>query len=286
VSYSTEAILWGAFLEQHLSEFPTDRKIRVASLVMNNDFGKLYDQAFKAFLAQSTKLKDKVDYKTETIEPQAPNVTDPMTTLAAEEPDVFIAMVAGTPCTQAITEAAQNGMHEQVKYLFQPETCSGSAFVAKDKVGGDGSAANGWWLLNPGAKDIKDPTQASDPYVKWARELLQGAGINPDSSGSLSMGFGYGWPMVQFLQIAGQLPGGLNRTNFVLAQRAIDMTDPYNLPGLRLHMDGNNDAYFVEGGVFQKWDSAKQSWVSQGNVIDLDGKSSNCAWDQSAAACK
>ena len=50
-TYSTEAILWGAFIEQHLSEFPTDRKIKVASLVQNNDFGKLYDSAFKAFVA-------------------------------------------------------------------------------------------------------------------------------------------------------------------------------------------------------------------------------------------
>ena len=47
-TYSTEAILWGSFIEQRLSEFPTDRKIKVASLVQNNDFGKLYDSAFKA----------------------------------------------------------------------------------------------------------------------------------------------------------------------------------------------------------------------------------------------
>ncbi|MEA3214571.1 MAG: branched-chain amino acid transport system substrate-binding protein [Acidimicrobiia bacterium] len=284
-SYSTEAVLWGAFIEQHLSEFLAG-KFTVASLVMNNDFGKLYDQAFKAFLAQSTLLKDRVNYVTETIEPTAATITDPMTTLAAKNPTVFIAMVAGTPCTQAVTEAAQNGMHEKVKYLFQPETCSGSSFVSKEKVGGDGSASNGWWLLNPGAKDFKDPTQVNDAYVKWGRQLLQGAGLNPDASSNFGAGFGYGWPMVQFLIMAGQLPGGLTRTNLILVQRAVDMTDPYNLPGLRLHMDGNKDSYFVEGGVFQKFDSVKQSWVSQGNVIDLDGKSSNCAWDQSAGICR
>src|SRR5690349_21979480 len=36
-SYSTEAVLWGGLLEQHISEFPTDRKIKVASLVITND---------------------------------------------------------------------------------------------------------------------------------------------------------------------------------------------------------------------------------------------------------
>ena len=47
LTYSTEALLWGAFIEQHLDEFPAG-KIKVAALVMNNDFGKLYDSAFKA----------------------------------------------------------------------------------------------------------------------------------------------------------------------------------------------------------------------------------------------
>ena len=70
--------------------------------------------------------------------------------------------------------------------------------------------------------------------------------------------------MVQALQIAGQLDGGLTRTNFMLALRAIDMTHPYLLPGMRMHMDGNKDAYFVEGGIYQKWDSAKQAYDQPG----------------------
>ena len=112
-TYSTEAILWGAFLEQHLSEFPADQKIKVASLVQNNDFGKLYDTAFKAYVAQSPTLKDRIDYSSETIEASAPTVTDPMTTLAAKNPDVWITMLAGTQCTQIVNEAAQNGMQGQ-----------------------------------------------------------------------------------------------------------------------------------------------------------------------------
>jgi branched-chain amino acid transport system substrate-binding protein len=284
LSYSTEAVLWGSFIEEHLSEFP-DGKATVAALVMNNDFGKAYDGGFKAYLAES-KNKDKINYVTETIEPQAPTVTDPMTTLASKNPDVFIAMVAGTPCTQAITEAAQNGMHDKVKYLFQPSVCSTTSFVGKDKVGGDGSAANGWWIVNPGAKDINDPSQFNDPFIAWARQLLQSHGIDPKSSGSLGSGFGFAWPMVQALQIADQLKGGLTRSNFILAVRSMDMTSPYALPGIKFNMDGNKDAYFTEGGVFQTWNSGKQVWETQGAVIDLSGKSKNCAWDQTAGVCK
>jgi branched-chain amino acid transport system substrate-binding protein len=282
-TYSTEAILWGAFIEQHLGEFPTDRKIKVASLVQNNDFGKLYDASFKAYVSTSAKLKDRVDYFNETIEAAAPTVTDPMTTLSAKNPDVWISMLAGT---QIVSEAAQNGLKERAKYLFMPQTCAGASFISKEKLGGDGSAGNGWWNLSPGLKDMKDPGFQNDPYVKWLKEAMRAKGLDPEASVNLSGGINYGFPVVQALAIAGQLDGGVTRTNFQLALRAMDMTSPMLQPGVRLHMDGLKDGYMVEGGIFQKWDSAKQSYVPQGNMIDLDGKAKLCAWDQATSSCK
>ena len=166
-----------------------------------------------------------------------------------------------------------------------PETCAGSSFVKKDKVGGDGSASNNWSIVNPGGRDITDPIYKDDAWVKFARDLLSSKGVNPDSSSTYSTGLGFGWPMVQFLIIAGQLPGGLTRTNFMLAQRAVNMTDPNLLPGVHFHMNGNADAYFAEAGVFQQWDSTKQLWVTKSNIIDLDGKSQLCAWNQTAGRC-
>jgi ABC-type branched-subunit amino acid transport system substrate-binding protein len=283
--YSTEAILWATFLGQHASEFPADQKIKVAALVINNDFGKIYDASFKAAVAQSPELKDRVDYKTDTLEPSAPTITDQMTTLAADKPDMFIAMTAGTSCTQAVTEAAQNGMKETTKYLFQPATCAGTAFVKKEKVGGDGSAANDWWIMNPGAKDLTDKAFADDVYVKWAREQVQAQGSNPDTSSLFSAGIILGWSFVQFLDVAGQLPGGLNRTNFTIAQRAIDMTNPMYLAGVKFHMNGNKDAYFVEAGGWQQWDAASQTWILKSPIADLDGKSANCPWSTSTSTC-
>ena len=58
------------------------------------------------------------------------------------------------------------------------------------------------------------------------------------------------------------------------------------LPGVKLHLNGNKDAYILEGSDISKYDSAQQSWVPQGNVIDLSGKSPVCAWDQSIGNCK
>ena len=282
LAYTTEAVLWGAFIDQHMSEFPNG--VTVAGLVENNEFGKAYDGGFKAYLDSSVN-KDKITYVTETIDPQAPTITDPMTTLGAKKPDYFIDMVAGTFCTQAVVEAAQNGMHDAVKYLWQPNTCAGATQLSKEKVGGDGSTSSNWLIVNGGNKDIRDPAQQSDPAVVWAREMLTARGYNPDEATELGLGMIYGWAWSQALQIAGQLDGGLNRANLLLAARSMDMNNPFQLPGITFHVDGNKDSYFTEGGVFQQYDVAKQSYVSQGDVFNLDGKSKNCKFEQAAGAC-
>jgi ABC-type branched-subunit amino acid transport system substrate-binding protein len=283
LAYNTEAVLWGAFIEQRIDEMaPNGGKATIAALIMNNDFGKSYDAGFKAYLAGSP-IKDRINYVTETIEPQAPTVTDPMTTLASKNPAMFIAMVAGTPCTQAIQEAANNGMNEKVKYKFQPSVCGASTFVGKDKVGNNG--AEGWWIVQGGVKDLNSPAFDNDAYIKYAREQLKAAGLEPKSSGSFGSGYFFAWAQLQALQIAAQLDGGLTRSNLIIAIRGMDMTHPFTLDGIRFNMNGNKDAYLIEGGILQTRDVAKETWIDQGKVIDLSGKSKNCAWNQSTGLC-
>ncbi len=256
----------------------------MASLVMNNDFGRSYDAAFRAWLAQSP-AGDRIRYVSETIEPQAPTISTPMTTLRHEEPDVFIAMVAGTPCTQAITEAAENGMKQDVRYLFQPSVCKASSFVGRDKVGADGRPSDGWWIIGGGVKDLNSAAFDDDPYVTWARQLLAERGLDYRASGSFGSGFVFAWPMVQALQIAGQLEGGLTRANLMLAIRSLDMTHPMTLPGIAFEMNGNADAYLIEGSDVARYDAATQAWQTQGGIVQLNGQSGICAWDQSTGTC-
>jgi branched-chain amino acid transport system substrate-binding protein len=280
-AYNTEAVLWGSFIEQHLSEFPSG-KIKVAALVMNNDFGKSYDASFKNFLAQSPQ-KAQIEYVTETIEPQAPSVNDPMTNLAAKNPDLFISMTAGTPCSQLITEAAQNGMKESVKYLFTPSVCKQSNNVG-DKVVGD--ASDGWWVMGGGIRDLNSVAEDSTPWIVWARDQLKAKGIDPKSSGNLGAGMAIGWGYTQVYIVAGQLDGGLTRANLMVAARSMDMTNPYYLRGIGWNLNGAKDAYWVEGTDVSVWSATKQAWEQRGDVIDLSGKSSNCFWDQAAGLCK
>ena len=137
-------------------------------------------------------------------------------------------------------------------------------------------------------KDFNSPKydDGSDPYIKWGRDLLAAKGIDYKSSGSLGSGMLFIWPAVQAFQIAGQLDGGLTRVNLILALRGMDMSSPNHLTGARFNMNGNKDSYFTEASEFAKYDSSKQQWIQQGDLIELSGKSTNCAWDQTIGNCR
>ena len=110
-------------------------------------------------------------------------------------------------------------------------------------------------------------------------------GRTPTRSSLFSAGIILGWSFVQFVDIAGQLPGGLTRTNLTVAQRAVDLTNPMYVAGVKFHTNGNKDSFFVEAGGWQQWDAASQTWILRSPIADLDGKSSNCAWQTSSSTC-
>ena len=92
--------------------------------------------------------------------------------------------------------------------------------------------------------------------------------------------------MVQALRIAGELPGGVTRTNLILALRAMDMTHPMLLDGIRYQMFGNDDAFFVEGSDISRYDANEQEWVQQGPIVQLAGDQKKCHYDQASGSCR
>ena len=65
----------------------------------------------------------------------------------------------------------------------------------------------------------------------------------------------------------------------MLAQRGLlNFTHPALLDGIKMNMNGNSDAYYVEGSDISQYDLANRTWVQQGKTIDLSGLSPNCAW--------
>ncbi|WP_419840875.1 ABC transporter substrate-binding protein [Candidatus Poriferisodalis sp.] len=283
LSYSTEALLWGAWIRQNLAD---QLPVKVSGLVMDNDFGLSYEAGFAQWADANPDVVS--EFHPIRHDPAAPTITNPMTTIRADNPDVFISMTAGAPCVQAITEAGANGLIEDIAErggaLFTPSVCKAVA----NYMAPAGDAADGWWIVGGGAKDTTDPTYEDEPFVKWLNENLAAGDLDPKNSLN-GTGYWYGYTYVEALRIAAELPGGLNRTNFMLAVRSLSIYHPLMLDGIETELNGAQDAYFVEGSDFSQFDATAQSWNIIGDVVDVNGSSSNCAWgkdEEGKAGCR
>ena len=148
LSYSTEAILWGTWIKNNLAD---DLPVKVAGLVMDNDFGLAYELGFEAYAEGNPDVV--AEYLPVRHDPAAPTLTNEVTTIAAFNPDVFISMTAGNPCLLAIQEVEAAGLLETLKAAFTPSVCKGiAAYMAPA-----GMAADGWWIVGGGSKDTPDP---------------------------------------------------------------------------------------------------------------------------------
>ena len=277
MSYSTEAVLWGTWIKNNLAD---QLPVKVAGLVMDNDFGLAYELGFEAYAEDNPDIV--AEYLPVRHDPAAPTVTNEVTTIAAFDPDVFISMTAGNPCLLAIQEVEASGLLDSVSAAFTPSVCVGIAAYMTPA----GMAADGWWIAGGGWKDSQDANYTDDPYMKFINETLESDGL--DQTVSLyGVGFGdYGWSYNEVLRVAAELPGGLSRTNFILALRTFSGKHPKLLDGIEFGAWGASDGYFVEGSDFSQFDATNQSWVQVGDLVDANGLSPNCRWDKDNGGCR
>jgi hypothetical protein len=132
-------------------------------------------------------------------------------------------------------------------------------------------------------KDIIASSSDNDPWVVAARQWLADAGYDYKMP-IYNQGLFFGWVLAQSIMIAGELNGGLTRTNLIVAMRSIDMTNPQFIDGIKFNMNGNADAFFLEGSEISQWSVDQQTWV-QKNIVDLSGKTKNCAYNQATSSC-
>ncbi len=279
MSYSTESLLWGAWIRENLADM---LPVKVAGLVMDNDFGLAYELGFEEWAHANTDVVS--EYLPVRHDPAAPTLTNEMTTVAAFEPDVFISMTAGNPCLLAIQEAGQSGLYDDINakggVLFTPSVCAGIEAYLKPA----GDYAEGWWIVGGGIKDSTDPKYTDEPFIAFINDNLAAAGLDPAVS-LYATGYMFGYPYGEALRVAADLPGGLTRTNFILAVRALDIYHPQALDGINAQFNGAADAYFIEGSQFSRFDADGQTWDIIGEIVDVNGRSSNCAWDKDNGGC-
>ena len=269
MSYSTEAVFWGNWIKSNMAD---QLPVKVGGLVMDNDFGLAYEDSFEKWADANPDVVS--EFQAVPHDPAAPTITNEMTTLAAGDPDVFIAMTAGNPCLLAVQEAGNSGLADGETVLFAPSVCKDpNAYMIPA-----GETADGWNIVGGGIKATTDPQYLDDPYIAFANTEMEARGLDT-AVGLYGTGFGqFGWAHVEALRIAAELDGGLTRSNLILALRGMDLVHPVTLDGISFSVNGAEDGYFIEGSEFSVYDAANESWIQEGAAIDLNGSSSNCSW--------
>ena len=277
MSYSTEAVLWGTWIKDNLAD---QLPVKVGALVMDNDFGLAYENTFRGFAEANPDVVSAFD--TVRHDPAAPTVTNEVTTIASFDPDVFIAMTGGaTGCPLTIQEVDNSGLLETLSAAFTASVCKGVS--ANMTPAGD--SAEGWWIVGGGIKDHTDPAFADEPYMQVVRDAAESAGLDPSLS-MLAFGHTWAYTYTETMRIAAELPGGLSKTNLILAARNLRLHHPMLLDDLTLELSGNDDAFLVEGSEIAQFDAVNQGWIVQGDVVDANGATKNCAYDKDTATCE
>ncbi len=270
----TEATLWAEWIERNMAG-----PVTVAALVMDNSFGYTYENAFAAAAADRSVIE-----RFEVIhhEPAAEDLGDEMVRIADLRADVFISMTAGNPCLLAMQGAANVDLGGSTAIRFTPSGCA----LIEPYLKPAGTDGDGWLTLGGGIKDSTSDRWKDDPWVEFVNRELEAEGVD-HTIGLQATGFGLrGWAMHQVLEIASNLDGGLTRTNLILAQRGfIGMTHPMLHPGIGFAMNGNQDAYFVEGSQISVYDADRQHWVTEG-IIDINGSTPPCTWQPDIGYCE
>ncbi|MEM7287385.1 MAG: ABC transporter substrate-binding protein, partial [Actinomycetota bacterium] len=230
LNYVTETQIWCQAIVDEFGQGAT-----VAALIMDNDFGKTYQNEL-----QNCAAAGQIDLVAEANhDPAAPDVTNEMTTLIGSGADVFIAGTTAAFCPQAVGTVAASDYRPR---FYMSYTCNNLASFftpVQDAAGLLAAEGAGVRMANQ-TKICGDPTFAEDPAILLMEEILDTYGGVTCADGSFSTGIIYGEMVVTALREA-VAAGPLTRTDFMSALWNISTTSPYQLGGT-LALDGVNDA--------------------------------------------
>jgi ABC-type branched-subunit amino acid transport system substrate-binding protein len=247
VSYETEGKIYAKYLNRTL---PTGK---FAILYQNDDLGKDYVAAFKAFLGADFDKR----VVTAAYEVTEPTIDSQVVNLKSSGAEALL--VAGTPkfAAQAIRRAAEIGWKPTLIINFPSSSVAGTLKPAglENSIG---------VIVGTPNKDPNDPKWNDDEGVKAYREFfgkyLAGADI---TNTSYLTGYQQGMLLEQILRQCGS---DLSRENVVRQAKSIkDFVLPTALPGIRINTSATSNMIWTQMQL-QRWNGS--SWDQLGEVLD------------------
>jgi branched-chain amino acid transport system substrate-binding protein len=247
VSYDTEGKIYAKYLTRTL---PT---AKVAILYQNDDLGKDYVNAFKAFLGADFDKR----VVTAAYEVNEPTIDSQVVGLKSSGAEALF--VAGTPkfAAQAIRKAAEIGWKPTLMINFPSSSVAGTLKPAglENSIG---------VIVGTPNKDPNDPRWSDDAGVKAYRaffeKYLSGADI---TNTSYLTGYQQGMVLEQILKQCGN---DLSRANIATQAKSLkDFVLPTALPGVTINTSATSNMVWTQMRL-QRWNGA--SWDQFGEVLD------------------
>ena len=247
-----------AYLNQMQEDHPDGAK--VALFTVASDFGDQYLEAFKDGAADAG-----LEIVSEqTIEPTDSNPpTSQVGAIAAEQPDIIMAVPLGAQCGQFTTEVvnakAQNPGWEPQVYLTN--TCASSLILA---LAGD--SANGIFTsASAGILDVGNPAVVdANPAAKTYADFMT-AGNYGDYT-TAAAGWVIGEATVQILKQAAESEAGLTRASIIEAARNLNFSPELVRDGVTYTMNGDEDTYMVTDVQVVQYDATAKIFNNIGTL--------------------
>ncbi|MFN0029737.1 MAG: ABC transporter substrate-binding protein [Acidimicrobiales bacterium] len=262
LSFNAEAYLWA---EHIAATHPAGATIAV--LAIDNDYGRAIENALIAAAQRKNGLRvlDPIRHLESNSDAPARAAE-----AAAAGADVIVAATVGQGCANLVSAVSN---------------AAGAPGYLTSGCGPMAEGAEGWLQVSGmrAVEELADPAVANHPDVTRYRSAMAAAGIDPASLPAWSS-FLSAHLLVETLRAADARPGGLTRTNLLLAARSLRLTHPATPLGVTLHLNGNADGHALEGGAVYRFAApgAPRHLVT---VIDLDGQVPPCPWDLSTLRC-
>jgi branched-chain amino acid transport system substrate-binding protein len=247
VSYDTEGKIYAKYLSRALPS------AKYAILYQNDDLGKDYVAAFKAFLGADFDKRVVIA----AYEVSEPTIESQVVSLKSSGAEALF--VAGTPkfAAQAIRKSAEIGWKPTLIIDFPSSSVGGTLKPA----GLDNSVGV---IVGTTNKDPNDPKWADDAGVKayhaFFEKYLAGADI---TNTSYLTGYQQGMLLEQILKQCGD---DLSRGNILKQAKSIkDLALPTALPGVTINTSASSNMVWKKLQL-QRWNGA--SWDQFGEVLD------------------
>jgi branched-chain amino acid transport system substrate-binding protein len=252
IPYNIESQAYAAQIKELMPDGAT-----VGLFYVNNEFGQIYADAFKELAVDGIELVEE-----QTIEATDENPpTAQANAIAAQKPDVIMAIPLGAGCPKFLSEianakAANPGWEPKI---FLTATCASALILAISGAAGDGlyTSAN--------LKDVGNPATHGEPGVKEYVDYMTSLG-KPDIIPTA----GAGWTAAEItvaIIMQAQAGGDVTRASIMNAARNFTYTPSLARDGVVEKMNGEEDGYMAESLQVLQWDFDTKTFTDVGDLI-------------------